>query len=359
MPSSICLDKRIVRILSAQASIGGTNIKPHPPTSALPVSARPPHYQQQREHFSQPRLRTLHESQSRPSQQSQHVQQANSSTSNLEDASALSVRAPPAPASSTILSHQSQNARQWQPSTSSTHAHETQQAPRAHDAPIAQLKQQQYQNLQQQPQQQPHLETHLELVSSCGSYRAQLPLAAACRSPTVRRTLLAGPFRERLEARIQFANIGAAPLRVVIAYLGASADSMASSSSASAASTSGRVLNRDMNANPSAIVNAISSIVRDISTGMTNAMHPHSATNGINSNNIGNGDHFSAASSPSASSLARVVLPSPSYSSMAAHLRTVLLVDVLSAAHYLELPTLMRHVAALIAPHVSGAEVGS
>jgi hypothetical protein len=39
---------------------------------------------------------------------------------------------------------------------------------------------------------------------------------------------------------------------------------------------------------------------------------------------------------------------------MIAHLRTVLLVDVLSAAHYLELPTLMRHVAALIAPHVSG-----
>jgi hypothetical protein len=219
-------------------------------------------------------------------------------------------------------------------------------------APIAQLKQQQDQYLQLQPQQQPQLETHLELVSSCGSYRALLPLAAACRSPTVQRTLLAGPFRERLEARVQFANIGAAPLRVVVAYLGASAESTVSSVPALSASSPGRAFTHGPNANPSAVANVVSLIVRDISIAMASAVNQQASTSAINLN-TSDVDRSSAAFLPSSSASGRGVSPPPS-SSMVAHLRTVLLVDVLSAAHYLELPTLMRHVAALIAPHVSG-----
>ena len=62
-------------------------------------------------------------------------------------------------------------------------------------------------------------ETSLELVSSCGCFVAHLPLSIACRSPTIARTILAGAFRERLESRVTLSTVAAAPMRILVAYL--------------------------------------------------------------------------------------------------------------------------------------------
>jgi hypothetical protein len=61
--------------------------------------------------------------------------------------------------------------------------------------------------------------TSLQLVSSCGWFVAHVPLEIACKSATIARSILAGPFRERLEARVKLSNIDAPCLRVIVAYM--------------------------------------------------------------------------------------------------------------------------------------------